>query len=154
MTEPDLVAELDVAAPPAAVWEVVGDPGRMARWAPEGGVVVVLGRPRVGARTVNVNRRGWVFWPTSSTILRYAPEQEIAWSVPASGTVWSLELTPTPAGGTRLVHRRAVPGGRPLVARLFAPLVGGLAGHDVELAAGMHRTLAAIEAELEHPPRP
>lgn len=153
MSEPDLVAAVDVDAPPAVVWAAVGDPATMARWAPEGVVVTVLGSPRVGARTVNLNRRGLVFWPTSSLILRYAPGQEIAWSVPASGTVWSFELTPNPGGGTHLVNRRTVPGPRPLVARLFARLIGGVAAHDVELAAGMHRTLAAIKAHLEHPPR-
>ena len=148
-SEPDLVAEIDIAAPPPRVWEAVGDPARMARWAPEGVLVRVIGTPRVGARTVNVNRRGFVVWPTSSTILRYAPAREIAWSVPSSGTVWSMELTPTTDGGTHLVNRRVVPGPRPLVARLFAPLVGGTAGHDVDLAADMHRTLAAIKADLE-----
>lgn len=145
----DFIAEIDIAAPPARVWAAVGDPARMARWSPEGVVVRVLGAPRVGARTVNVNRRGFAVWPTSSTILRYAPEREIAWSVPSSGTVWSLELAPMPDGGTHLVNRRVVPGPRPLVARLFAPLVGGVEGHDGELAAGMHRTLAAIKADVE-----
>ncbi|MHA3703004.1 SRPBCC family protein [Jatrophihabitans sp. YIM 134969] len=151
MTEPDLLAEIDVGAPVTRVWAAVGDPARMARWSPEGVLVRVIGAPRVGARTVNVNRRGFAVWPTSSTIVRYEPEREIAWSVRASGTVWSLELSPTPAGGTHLVNRRTVPGARPLVARLFAPLVGGVEGHDAALAAGMHRTLAAIKADLERP---
>ena len=65
--------------------------------------------------------------------------------------MWSLELSPGAAPGTtHLVHRRALLGpDRPLLARMFAPLIGGVAGHDVELAAGMHRTLAAIKADLE-----
>lgn len=151
MTADDFHAELDVDAPPARVWEFVGDPARMADWSPEGVVVRVLGRARVGTRTLNVNRRGPVFWPTTSTIVRYEPGRAIAWRVPQSGTVWSLELEPGPADGTtRLVHRRTLTGaGRPFVARLFGPLIGGLEHHDVELAAGMRRTLAAIKADVE-----
>lgn len=147
----DFHAETVIAVAPAGVWAAVGDPARMARWSPEGVTVRVLGTPRVGARTVNLNRRGVVVWPTSSTIVRYEAERVIAWSVPASGTVWSLELEPGPEpGSTRLVHRRTLAGTkRPLIARMFAPVIGGVAGHDVELAAGMHRTLAAIKADLE-----
>ena len=146
----DFLAETDVDATPARVWAAVGDPARMAQWSPEVVTVRVLGAPRVGARTVNVNRRGLVLWPTSSTLVRHEAEREIAWRVPSSGTVWSLELSPGAAPGTtHLVHRRALTGPRPLVARMFAPLVGGVAGHDTELAAAMHRTLAAIKADVE-----
>ena len=149
----DFLAEIEVDAPPVDVWAAVGDPARMARWSPEGVTVRVIGAPRVGARTLNLNRRGAVVWPTSSTIVRYEPERAIAWSVPASGTIWSLELEPgARPGTTRLVHRRALAGPkRPVVARVFAPVIGGVAGHDVELAAGMHHTLAAIKADLERP---
>lgn len=148
---PDFHAEIDVDAPPARVWAAVGDPARMARWSPEGLVVRPLGAPRVGARTLNLNRRGPVVWPTSSVLVRYEPERGIAWRVAASGTVWSLELAPGPTPGTtHLVHRREETGPtRPWSARLFGPLIGGLAAHDVELAAGMHRTLSAIKADVE-----
>ncbi len=145
----DFVAEIDLAATPEQVWAAVGDPARMAGWSPEGVTVRVLGDPRVGARTLNLNRRGLMIWPTSSTIVRYDVGRAIAWKVPSSGTVWSLELSPgAEPGTTHLVNRRALVD-RPLVARLFAPLIGGMDAHDVELAAGMHRTLAAIKADLE-----
>jgi uncharacterized protein YndB with AHSA1/START domain len=144
------LARTVIAAPPERVWEAVGDPARMARWSPEVVAVRVIGRPRRGARTLNLNRRGAVVWPTSSVLVDYEPGRRIAWRVAASGTLWSLDLAPGAVEGTTaLLHRRELLGPtRPLSARLFAPLIGGLDHHDVELADGMHRTLAAIEADL------
>jgi hypothetical protein len=38
---------------------------------------------------VDVNRRGLLVWPTRSKVVRFVPEQEIAFGVEENWTVWS-----------------------------------------------------------------
>lgn len=74
---------------------------------------------RPGTRTLNLNRRGMLFWPTTSVITEVVPGHQFAFRVPLNTTVWSYELEPT-ATGTRLIETQhaengvtAVPPSRP-----------------------------------------
>jgi uncharacterized protein YndB with AHSA1/START domain len=146
----DLEASIEVDAPPERVWAVVSDLARMGEWSPECRRMIVLGRPRVGAQVIGVNRRGLITWPTTSTITRLEPGRVIAWRVRENGAEWSYELHPIETG-TRLVERRTLaPGDLTAFSRLFTRVfLGGVAAHDEELLAGMRASLARIRTAVD-----
>jgi uncharacterized protein YndB with AHSA1/START domain len=142
-------ASVQIAAPPEAVWAVVSDLTRMPEWSPELRWITTLGRPpvRVGSLLLGVNRRGLAVWPTTSRVVRLDPGRAVAWKTRESGATWTYELEPED-GGTRLTGSRGLPEFT-LATRLMAPLIGGVAGHDDELAAGVATTLDRIRATVE-----
>jgi hypothetical protein len=151
MSQPlPISASLDVAASPDAVWSVVSDVTRMPEWSPELQHLFALGnkQPRVGMQLLGINRRGFVYWPTTSKVVRFEPGRAVAWKVRESGATWIYEVEPTETG-SRLTGRRELPK-TSVLTRLMAPLIGGAAGHDVELAAGIRSTLEQIKATIEN----
>jgi len=144
-----IVASVDVDAPPDTVWHLVSDVRRMPEWSPELRRLVVLGHGavRVGTTLLGVNRRGWVVWPTTSTVTRLEPGRSIAWRTRESGATWTYELEET-GTGTRLTGRRDLPAFT-LGTALLGPVIGGAAGHDRELSAGLLTTLQRIKARSE-----
>lgn len=140
---------IDVAATPEAVWSAVSDVARMSEWSPECRKIFVLGSPKsgVGTRMVGINKRGFAVWPTLSKVVRFEPLQAVAWKVRESGATWTYELEPSVAG-TRLTGRRDL-AEFTAATRLFAPVIGGAAGHDEELAEGIRSTLERIRASVE-----
>jgi hypothetical protein len=140
---------VEVAATPEEVWAVVGDVTRMPRWSPELRWLRLLGRGpvRVGSVLLGLNRRGWAVWPTTSTVTRLEPGRAVAWRTRESAATWTYELTPS-AGGTTLTGRRDLDA-YSFGTTVLGPLIGGAAGHDRELAAGIRTTLGRIRAEVE-----
>ncbi len=96
----DIEVTRHVDAPPAAVWSLVGDPSRIGEISPECYRTRWLGGatgPAPGARFLGFNRKGLLWWPTTSTIAAYEPEQEISWDVAVAGQAvarWSFRLVP------------------------------------------------------------
>ena len=149
MAAPLLQAEIDIAAPPAKVWSLVSDLRLMPRWSPQCRMMRALGPLRQGTRTVNLNRRGLMFWPTTSRITEFIPERKLAFRVNENNTVWSYELEPT-ATGTRLVESRHAENGVKAVSNaLVNSLMGGVPSFEQELLAGMNDSLSRIKAAAE-----
>jgi uncharacterized protein YndB with AHSA1/START domain len=149
MAEPLLQAEIDIAAPPTRVWALVSDLSQMPRWSPQCRMMRAFGPLRQGTRTVNFNRRGLMFWPTTSRITEFIPERKLAFRVNENNTVWSYELEPT-ATGTRLVESRHAENGVKAVSNaLVNSLMGGVPSFEQELLAGMNDSLARIKAAAE-----
>ena len=149
--EPLLEESIEVAAPPEAVWALVSDVRRMASWSPQVVRTFVRGGGVVGpgTRTVNINRRGPLFWPTQAKVVRFEPHREFALRIKDNFTIWSFTLEPTEAG-TRVVQRREAPDGISSISlRLTNAVLGGQAAFTEELRAGMRVTLERIKAELE-----
>ncbi len=142
-------ASVDVAAPPARVWAVVGDVTRMPEWSPELRRLRLVGggEPRVGSRLLGLNRRVWAVWPTRSRITRLEPGRAVAWHTRESGATWTYELEASGAG-TRLTGRRDLPAFS-LGTTLLGPVLGGAARHDRELADGIRTTLTRIKRAVE-----
>jgi uncharacterized protein YndB with AHSA1/START domain len=149
--EPLLEESVEISAPPVEVWALVSDLRRMASWSPQVVRTFVRGRPvQLGTRTVNVNRRGLLVWPTQAKVVRFEPHREIALRIKENWTIWSFTLEPTESGGTRLVQRREAPDGVSAVSvRLTNTALGGVPSFQAELREGMRQTLAAIKADAE-----
>jgi uncharacterized protein YndB with AHSA1/START domain len=149
MVAPVLQAQVDINAPVATVWALISDLNRMPQWSPQCRVMKALGPVRPGTRTLNLNRRNRMFWPTTSTVTEVVPEKKLAFRVNTNGTIWSYELEPT-AAGTRVVEsRHAENGVKPLSNLGVSALFGGATSFERELVEGMNSSLARIKATAE-----
>lgn len=155
MGQPPLETEIEIAASPDTVWAALSDVSAMKRRSPELVVMRTFGRPKVGRRAINLNRRKGFAWPTTAKITRWKPPANddgngaFAFHVWPTDVEWSYDLEPT-STGTRVVERRTALLDPSLTVRLTAKLaLGGADNHDVELLAGMNATLAALKDEVE-----
>lgn len=158
MGQPPLESAIHIAATPDEVWAAVSDIKAMGRRSPELVGMWLLGRPRVGRRSINLNRRKGFVWPTMSRITQWKPPANdngrgmFRFHVWPTNVDWSYEIEPFD-GGTRLTERRTALPNPSLTVRLTARLaLGGADSHDSELCDGMDRTLAAIKSDVEHVP--
>ena len=146
---PLLQARIDIDAPPAKVWALISDLRLMPRWSPQCRWMKALGPLRPGTRTLNLNRRNRVFWPTTCTIVEVIPEKKLAFRVDANRTVWSYELEPN-GQGTRVTETRHAENGVSAVSSVAVnALMGGAANFERELVEGMNASLANIKAAAE-----
>ena len=149
MAAPLLQAEIEIDAPVGTVWNLISDLSRMPQWSPQCRMMKSIGPLRPGTRTVNLNRRNKLFWPTTSTITEVIPERKLAFRVNANNTVWSYELEPT-ATGTRVVETRHAENGVKAVSTMTVNAVlGGVPSFEKELVDGMNTSLARIKAAAE-----
>ncbi|MGZ4529280.1 MAG: SRPBCC family protein [Mycobacterium sp.] len=149
MPAPLLQAQIDVDAPVDKVWQLITDLRRMPEWSPQCRLMRPLGSLRQGTRTINLNRRNRLFWPTTSTVTEIVPQRKFAFRVNTNNTVWSYELEPT-ATGTRVVEsRHAENGVKPASNFLVNLLLGGVPNFEQELVDGMNASLARIKAVAE-----
>ena len=149
MAAPLLQAEIEINAPVSKVWGLISDLSRMPQWSPQCRIMKPLGPIRRGTRTLNLNRRGPLFWPTTSVVTEFVPERKIAFKVPINTTVWSYELEPT-ATGTRVVESRHADNGVTAVsAAITKAALGGIEPFEKELVEGMNQSLARIKAAAE-----
>jgi uncharacterized protein YndB with AHSA1/START domain len=149
MAAPLLQAHIDIDAPVAKVWALVSDLSRMPQWSPQCRVMKLLGPLRQGSRTINLNRRNRMFWPTTSTVTEVIPEKKLAFRVNINNTIWSYELQPTD-GGTRVVEsRHAENGVKPISNMSVNALFGGVPSFERELVDGMNETLSRLKAAAE-----
>ncbi|WP_332664075.1 SRPBCC family protein [Aeromicrobium sp.] len=155
MGQPPLESTIQIAASPDAVWAAVSDVKAMGRRSPELVGMWLLGRPRVGRRSINLNRRKGFVWPTTGRITQWKPPANdngrgvFRFHVWPTNVDWSYEIEPAD-GGTRLTERRTALPNPSLTVRLTARLaLGGADSHDSELRDGMDRTLAAIKSDAE-----
>ncbi len=149
MAAPLLQAEIEINAPVSKVWGLVSDLNRMPQWSPQCRKMKALGPLRPGTRTLNLNRRNLLFWPTTSTITEVIPERKLAFRVDVNKTVWTYELEPTKTG-TRLVEsRHADDGVSAISAGLTKTVLGGIEPFEKELVEGMNLSLARIKAAAE-----
>lgn len=146
---PLLQAQIDIHAPVPQVWALISDLRRMPQWSPQCRAMLVLGRTRVGAKAINLNRRNKTFWPTTCTVTEIVPQRKLAFRVDLNAMVWSYELEPI-EGGTRVVETRRAPEGFKTVPTLLVDkMMGGVPSFEQELVAGMNESLRRIKTAAE-----
>ena len=149
MAAPLLQAQIDIDAPVSTVWGLISDLRRMPEWSPQCRWMKAFGPLRQGTRTLNVNRRNRMFWPTTCTIVEVIPETKLAFRVDTNNTIWSYELQPS-GEGTRLVETRHAENGVTAFSNLSVnALFGGTTNFERELVEGMNASLARIKAAAE-----
>jgi uncharacterized protein YndB with AHSA1/START domain len=150
MAAPLLQAQVDIKAPASKVWALVSDFRRMPQWSPQCRWMQPFGPLRQGTRTLNLNRRNYLFWPTTCTVTEVIPDQKLAFRVNANGTIWSYELQPIPEGTRVIESRHAENGVKPMSSMTVNALFGGTANFERELVDGMNASLANIKAAAEN----
>lgn len=150
MAAPLLQAQIDIDAPVTKVWGLVSDLSLMPQWSPQCRLMKARGGPvRQGSKTINLNRRGFLFWPTTSQVTEFIPEKKLAFRVNENGTIWSYELEPS-GTGTRLTEtRHAENGVKPFSNMTVNALMGGVPSFEQELVEGMNQSLERIKAAAE-----
>lgn len=149
MAAPLLQTQIDINAPASKVWGLISDFKRMPQWSPQCRWMKPLGPLRPGTRTININRRGALFWPTSCIVTEVIPDQKLAFRVTTNGTVWSYELQPT-AEGTRLIESRHAENGVTAVSTVATrAFMGGVSNFEQELLEGMNASLQKIKTAAE-----
>ncbi|MGU3292976.1 SRPBCC family protein [Williamsia sp. M5A3_1d] len=151
MAAPLIETSTHIEATPEKVWSIVSDLARMGEWSPQCRKVIVRGgRTRLGAKTINVNKRGLLVWPTTAVVTRYEPDRQITYRIAENRTEWGFEITPTDNGVT-LTERRVAKNGKTTAASAFLidKLMGGTEPFDDELTEGMRETLTKIKAAAE-----
>ncbi len=150
MAAPLLQAQVDIEAPVSKVWALVSDLRRMPQWSPQCRLMRPIGPLRRGTRTLNLNRRNYLFWPTTCTVLEVIPDQKLAFRVNTNNTIWSYELQPIPEGTRLIESRHAENGVKPVSTMTVNALLGGTANFERELVDGMNASLAKIKAAAEN----
>jgi len=148
-----------VDAPPAAVWEVVGDPRRTGDWSHECvDVAFVDGStvPAVGTRFRGRNRRGRTGWTRTCEIVGYEPGREIRWrTIPTSlyrdSTIWTITVEPEGASGSRVTQRYEVVQLSALMDRLMYLLMPAHRDRHDALEADLHRAGDVARGRRPHP---
>jgi uncharacterized protein YndB with AHSA1/START domain len=149
MAAPLLQAHIDIDAPVGKVWELVSDLSRMPQWSPQCRLMKAFGPLRQGTRTFNLNRRNFMFLPTTCTITEVNPEKKVAFRVDLNNAIWSYELEPTDTG-TRLTETRHAENGTTGISNMTVnALFGGVPSFEQELIEGMNTSLARIKAAAE-----
>jgi uncharacterized protein YndB with AHSA1/START domain len=149
MAAPLLQAQIDIDAPVTKVWTLVSDLSRMPQWSSQCRLMKALGPLRQGTTTINFNRRGRMFWPTTSVVTEVIPDKKIAFRVPINRTIWSYELEPTETG-TRLTESRHAENGTTAFSNMSVnALMGGVPSFERELVEGMNATLSRNKAAAE-----
>ncbi|RVW01637.1 SRPBCC family protein [Rhodococcus spongiicola] len=144
-----LEASIEIAASPEEVWNFISDLKRMGEWSPQCRKMLVSGEVREGTKTFNINRRGLLVWATRSEVIRFEPNEGIAFRIKENFTIWSFTLEPT-STGTRVVQRRETPNGTSKLSQTLVKAVfGGAETFEAELIVGMNATLARIKDEAE-----
>ena len=151
MAAPLIEQSTEIAATPEKVWSIVSDLKRMGEWSPQCRKVIVRGGTvKLGAKTINVNKRGLLVWPTTAKVVRFEPNKQIAYRIAENHTVWGFEITPTDTG-VRLTERREAKNGQ--TTKVSSTLVdlafGGNDSFEAELEEGMRETLVKIKAAAE-----
>lgn len=144
---------IDIDATPERVWELVSDVRRMPQWSPQVDSVRLrdgVDRVELGAELTHLNHEGELRWTTHSTIVRFEPEQEIAFRIEENRAVWSFRTTPLPDDRTRLTQRRETPDGiSDYSLEVTERYLGGQQAFTRILRAGMRQTLERIKAAAE-----
>ena len=71
MASPLLEESIEINTSADKVWAVISDLKRMGEWSPQCKKMIVRGEPiGVGTRTININRRGPLVWPTTAKIVQ------------------------------------------------------------------------------------
>ncbi len=153
LSAPSATATIDIAAPPAAVYNLVTDLAVLAELADETAAMrwVSGSSATPGARFRGTNRNGWRRWTTTCTVTDAESGRMFAFDV-SHGTPsiqisrWQYDFEAT-AAGCRVTE--STWDRRPGWFKRPAELVTGTRNRPVINAAHIHATLARLKARAE-----
>ena len=154
MAEPTAQSSIDIAAPPALVYEIVSDVTKLPEWAAETYRCEWLAgasRPAVGAKFRGLNENKGRRWPTTAIVTAADPGKRFAFKVhgvPGVTTAqWRYEIEPTD-GGCRVTEstRRVSPR---LATNVFNRMMVRVQDRDQHNQRNIEKTLAQLKEYAE-----
>lgn len=143
-------ASIEIAAPPAVVYELISDLPRMGEWSPEsiGGEWVDGGSGKTGDWFEGHNRSGEREWTRQSEVALAEPDRDFTFvvgGVEANCTWWSYELAPA-GDGTTLTEKWWIVNKTPALQAATEEQVQA----RIDMTQGsLEATLAAVKAAAE-----
>lgn len=145
--------EIEIAAEPDRVYDLVSDVGRMGEWSPEAtGARGASGCPKTGDRFIGTNKWGVIRWFTNCLVRRAERGVVFEFDVnlgPLPVAAWRYEFEST-VTGTRVVEtwidRRRGLAGAPIKAVGYLIIPGNRVEHN---RAGMRQTLRRLKQVAE-----
>lgn len=135
-------SEIEIDAPVATVWGIVGEVENAPKWAPTTLKVRALGgRTKNGTLSVNLNKQGLIFWPTTSKVVDYVPGERLS-NKAINGTEWVFELSEG-AGGpgtTTLKQYRHTPAS---VDKFYKDIVSKATGGEDKMSESLGKGVSA-----------
>ena len=144
---------IDVAAPPAVLYDLLADITRMPDWSPEVTSCAWLGdatHAEPGARFRGRSRKGWRRWSTLSTVSRADRPDHFEWHVRFVGlsvATWRYRFTAQDGHGTRITETVIDQRGRLL--RQMSPFITGSRNRQARNDETMHVTLERLKDAAE-----
>lgn len=144
-------SSIEIDALPARVWDVISDVRNATQWSSQAVKIISPGgRTTKGTWALNINKRGPLFWPTTSRVVEFEPGRKFANRITENTTIWVFELEPTASGGTRLTERREVPEGLTFISRFLTDkFFGGQPSFTSEMNQGVSTSLQRIKTLVE-----
>jgi uncharacterized protein YndB with AHSA1/START domain len=151
--------DIHVDAPPAAVWEVIGDPRRTGEWSHECVDVSLLDdadAPGVGVRFRGRNQVGKRGWSRTCEIVNLIHGREISWrTIPTlaynDSTIWTIRVDPDGPDGSRITQRYEVVKLGPVMDRLIYQFVPVHRDRREALSNDLRRVGEVARAQASHP---
>ena len=143
---------VEIAAPPAVLYDLIADAPAMAKWSPEVTRCDWIGTatgPELGARFRGWSRRGWRRWSTTSTVVTADRPTELAWQVTflrLPVATWRYTFTPAD-GGTTVTE--AVEDERGRILQRLSPYITGSPDRQERNDETMRATLDTLKATVE-----
>ncbi len=144
---------IEVAAPPAVVYDLLADITRMPDWSPEVTSCAWLGgatQAAPGARFRGWSRKGWRRWSTISTVADSSRPERFEWHVRFAGlpvATWRYRFSDDNSQGTLITETVIDRRGRLL--RRMSPLITGSRNRQTRNDETMHVTLERLKAAAE-----
>lgn len=144
---------IEVAAPPAVVYELLADITRMPDWSPEVTRCAWIGgatQAAPGARFRGWSRKGWRRWSTLSTVSEADRPERFEWHVRFAGlpvATWRYRFTDDDAHGTTITE--TVIDQRGPLLRQLSPLITGSRNRQARNDETMHVTLERLKSAAE-----
>lgn len=144
---------IDVAAPPAVVYDLLADITRMPDWSPEVTSCVWLGgatQAVPGARFRGWSRKGWRRWSTLSTVSQADRPDRFEWHVRFAGlpvATWRYRFIADGDHGSTITE--TVIDQRGMLLRQLSPLITGSRNRQARNDETMHVTLERLKDAAE-----
>ena len=150
------LVSIDVAAPPAVVYDLLADITRMPEWSPEVTSCAWLGgatQAAPGARFRGWSRKGWRRWSTLSTVSHAERPARFEWHVRFAGlrvATWRYRFSADDAHGTAVTETVIDQRGRLL--QTMSPFITGSRNRQTRNDETMHVTLERLKEAAERSP--
>jgi uncharacterized protein YndB with AHSA1/START domain len=144
---------IDVAAPPAVLYDLLADITRMPDWSPEVTSCAWLGgatHAEPGARFRGWSRKGWRRWSTLSTVSYADRPERFEWHVRFAGlpvATWRYRFVADDGHGTTITE--TVIDQRGPLLRQLSPLITGSRNRHARNDETMHVTLKRLKTAAE-----